>query len=66
MAPLTAFRQVYLSAAADTGGDLARRPKDIYFDKMKGTQANEAATSLPLARELWELSERLTGIKPTL
>ena len=52
--------QVYLAAAADTGGDLAAKGA-LYFDAMVPAQASNAATDPSLARKLWELSESLTG-----
>ena len=42
--------QVYLAAAADAGGDRARPPAALYFDKMSPAPANAAATDPALAR----------------
>ena len=53
--------QVFLAAAADAGGDRARRPKTLYFDKMKAVKPNDAAADPALAKRLWEISETLTG-----
>lgn len=58
--------QVYLASGADSGGDLGARPAGIYFDKMESVKASGAATDPELARRLWDLSERLTGVKPQI
>jgi NAD(P)-dependent dehydrogenase (short-subunit alcohol dehydrogenase family) len=52
--------QVFLAAAADNGGDRARKPK-LYFDKMKAVKPNDAAADPALAKRLWEISEKLTA-----
>lgn len=52
--------QVFLAAAADTSGDRKKRG-GIYFDKMKANKANDAATNPVLAKQLWQVSEKLTG-----
>ncbi len=54
--------QVYLAAAADTGGNYAAKTA-LYFDAMKPAIANQAATDPELARKLWGVSEALTGKK---
>lgn len=54
--------QVYLAAAAEAGGDLASTPA-LYYDDMKATAPNGAASDAELAHKLWALSERLTGVK---
>lgn len=54
--------QVYLAAAADAGGDRNKKPK-LYFDNMKAVKPNEAAADSTLARQLWDVSEKLTGAK---
>jgi len=53
--------QVFLAAAADTGGDRTRRGA-VYFDEMKAAAATTAATDPKLAQKLWQLSEKLTGV----
>mmetsp|Transcript_64800 Transcript_64800/g.122905 ORF Transcript_64800/g.122905 Transcript_64800/m.122905 type:complete len:469 (+) Transcript_64800:92-1498(+) len=60
--PIGANTQVYLAAAADTGGDLTRSG-GLYFDKMKPDKATEASTDGELAKKLWAVSEQLTGTK---
>jgi len=52
--------QVFLAAAADSGGDRAKRG-GVYFDKMKAVKPNEAAVDQELAKQLWAVSEKLTG-----
>lgn len=60
---LLLIAQVYLAAAADTGGD-RKRATSLYFDDhMKAVKPNEAATDSTLASKLWELSEKLTSAK---
>ena len=54
--------QVFLAAAADTGGD-RKKAGGVYFDVMKAVKATEAATDPELARKLWQVSEKLTGTK---
>ena len=54
--------QVYLAAAADTGGDRMKRG-GLFFDDMKAVKPTEAAQDPALARSLWDLSEKLTGAK---
>ena len=53
--------QVYLAAAADAGGDLTKRG-GLYFDVMAPAKANAAATDKQLAKDLWALSEKLSGV----
>ena len=55
--------QVFLSAAADAGGDLCARPAGVYYDLMRVAKATDAATDSELAARLWTLSEELTGVK---
>ena len=57
--------QIYLAAAADTGGDRTR-VGGLFFDKMKEVKATDAASDPELAKELWRLSEELTGTKIAL
>ena len=52
--------QVYLAAAADTGGDRTKRG-GLFFDDMRAVKPTEAAQDPALARRLWDLSEELTG-----
>ena len=54
--------QVYLAAAADSGGDRTKRG-GLFFDDMKAVKPSEAAQDAALARRLWDLSEQLTGAK---
>ena len=54
--------QVYLAAAADSGGDRTKRG-GLYFDDMKAVKPTEASQDTALARQLWDLSEKLTGAK---
>ena len=54
--------QVYLAAAADTGGDRTK-VGGLFFDNMKAVKPTEAAVDADLARALWALSEELTGTK---
>lgn len=54
--------QVYLAAAADSGGDRTRRG-GLYFDDMKAVKPTDASQDGALARRLWDLSEQLTGVK---
>lgn len=61
--PQGANTQVFLSAAADSGGDRAAQPAGLFFDAMKVVKANDAATDPQLASRLWEISEKLTGMK---
>jgi len=61
--PQGANTQVFLSAAADVGGDLTAAPGGLFFnDLMKPVAANAAASDPVLAARLWDLSERLTGV----
>jgi len=52
--------QVFLAAAADSGGDRAKRG-GVYFDRMRAVKPNEAAVDSELAKQLWAVSEKLTG-----
>jgi len=52
--------QVYLAASADSNGDRTTTT-GLYFDSMKAVTPAEASTDPQLARQLWELSEKLTG-----
>lgn len=54
--------QVYLAAAADTGGDRTKAG-GLYFDRMKAVQPADAASDSALAKRLWQVSEELTGAK---
>jgi len=54
--------QVFLAAAADTGGD-RKKAGGLFFDKMKAVKANAPSTDAALAKRLWQLSEELTGAK---
>ena len=54
--------QVYLAAAADTGGDRTK-VGGLFFDNMRAVKPTEAAQDPALARRLWDLSEELTGAK---
>ncbi len=54
--------QVFLAAATDTGGDVARRAAP-YYEKFAPSSPKESATDPELARQLWELSEKLTKTK---
>jgi NAD(P)-dependent dehydrogenase (short-subunit alcohol dehydrogenase family) len=56
--------QVWLAAAADSGGDRTKRG-GVFFDKMRAVAATDAATDGELARRLWDLSEALTGTRIT-
>jgi len=56
--------QVFLAAAADNAdGALAKRTDGFYFDVMKPAKPTDVATDATAARQLWELSEKLTGVK---
>lgn len=55
--------QVFLAAAADTGGDRTKAGGLYFDDQMRAVKANEAATDPALAKKLWQLSETLTGAK---
>lgn len=57
--------QVYLAAAADTGGDRTK-VSGLFFDAMKPVKPTEAASDPELAQQLWSLSEELTGAKIAL
>jgi len=57
--------QVYLAAAADTGGD-RKSSGGLYFDDMKPSKPSAAAMNAELASQLWEVSEKLTGAKIAL
>ena len=55
--------QVYLAAAADSAsGDLAS-DGGLYFDAMAVSNPADYVKDKDTARRLWELSERLTGMK---
>ena len=58
---LNACNQVYLAAAADSGGDLTRNG-GIYFDDMKASKANPITDDLQLAKDLWDVSSKLTKV----
>ena len=55
--------QVYLAAAADAGGDRAKVPGGLFFDRMKAVKPTDAASDSALAKQLWAVSEELTGAK---
>jgi NAD(P)-dependent dehydrogenase (short-subunit alcohol dehydrogenase family) len=56
--------QVFLSSGGDSGGDLAAKPKALYFDdSMTPAKPNDAASDPALAQKLWDVSEKLTGVK---
>jgi len=55
--------QVFLAAGADTNGELARRTEGVYYDQMRPAKATVAATDAAAAKRLWDVSERLTGVK---
>ena len=55
--------QVFLAAAADSEGNVAQRTAGLYYDLMKPSPPTAAATDAATARRLWEVSERLTGVK---
>jgi NAD(P)-dependent dehydrogenase (short-subunit alcohol dehydrogenase family) len=55
--------QVFLAAAADTSGDLAKRTPGVYYDVMKPVSPTDASVDAAAARKLWEVSERLTKVK---
>ena len=57
--------QVYLAAAADTGGDRTQRG-GLFFDNMKAVKPTDAASDNELASQLWALSEKLTGTTITI
>ena len=54
--------QVYLAAAADSGGDRTK-VGGLFFDRMRAVKATDAATDGELAKQLWSVSEELTGTK---
>lgn len=58
---------VWLAAAADSGGSRARRG-GVYFssESHEPTPPSEATTDARLARKLWDVSEKLTGVAITL
>ena len=55
--------QVWLAAALDVGGNRAAQPSGLYFDAMRPSSPNAAASDPELARRLWEVSELVTGTK---
>ena len=57
--------QVYLAAAADTGGDRSK-VGGLFFDAMKAVKPTETSSDPELAQRLWRLSEELTGAKISL
>jgi len=60
---LGANTEVFLASGSDSGGSLAKQTATYYDDKMKIGKANEAATDPKLAKKLWEVSEKLTGVQ---
>jgi len=52
--------QVFLAAAADSGGDFAK-DGGKYFDEMKVSKPADFTNDRELAAKLWDVSERLTG-----
>lgn len=57
---LGANTQIYLAAGADGGFD---KSGGEYFDNMKPGLLNPAADDDALAKQLWDTSERLTGVE---
>lgn len=57
--------QVFLAAAADSGGDLSK-DGGMYFDNMKATAPADFTQDARVAKRLWELSEKLTGVQIAL
>merc|ERR1712048_614313 len=57
---LGANTQVYLAAGADGGYD---KSGGEYFDNMAPGQQNPLAKDTELAKQLWDKSETLTGVK---
>ena len=56
--------QVFLAAAADNAdGALSRKTDGFYFDVMKPAAPTAAAIDAAAAKQLWAVSERLTGAK---
>jgi len=53
---------VFLAAAADAGGDRSRKP-GLYYARMKAVKSGEVAADPTLARKLWDVSEKLTGVR---
>merc|ERR1712048_434127 len=60
--PQGANTQVFLAAAADSGGDLTKDGGN-YFDEMKVATPMPFTNSQQLAKSLWDVSEQLTGAK---
>jgi len=54
--------QVFLAAGADSDGDLTRSGA-LYFENMKVASPASFTNSEKLAKQLWEVSEQLTGTK---
>jgi len=57
--------QVYLSSGADLppGAGLGDLPGGLFYDKMRPVDATGTARDPVLAAQLWELSEKLTGME---
>ena len=54
--------QVYLAVGADSGGNLAR-DGGLYFNDMKVATPESYTQDATLGKRLWDVSEKLTGLK---